>query len=97
MWMQRTKEALAMLMVGDGLLAMTEPHRHCLLWKAGPRLWQEAVETFVEHPNITRALGAVELSLGFWLASRQEPDQASVLPRRTAASMRSAARRAVGV
>jgi hypothetical protein len=97
MWTQRLKETGAMMMIGDGLLALSDPHRHCLLWKAGPRAWQEAVETFVEHPQITRVLGAVEVGLGFWIASRQQPQAPARAMDRLGSSVRSTARRAMAV
>ena len=71
MWTQRLLEGAAMMMIGDGLLGLVEPRRHCLLWKAGPAWWERTVEPFVEHPNMTRVLGAAELALGVWLAHRE--------------------------
>jgi hypothetical protein len=97
MWFERAKETLAMLMNGDGLLAIVEPRRHSLIWKAGPRFWQRMVEPFVEHPGMTRVIGAVGLGLGVWLASRQQPEEPADLANRNGASLRRAVRKAVGV
>lgn len=75
MWIKRTMEMAAMLMIGDGLLAMVEPKRHCMLWKIGPAFCQNLMEDFIEHPGLTRVAGGVELALGLWLASKQTPDE----------------------
>jgi len=71
MWAARTKETIAMLMIGDGLLAVVEPRRHCELWKAGPPFWRALVDPLVENPALARIVGAAEMAAGFWLASCQ--------------------------
>jgi hypothetical protein len=68
---ERMKELLGLLMIGDGALAFVEPRRHVLLWRRGPAAWQAMMDEFVERPGLTRWLGAAELALGFWLATRQ--------------------------
>jgi hypothetical protein len=77
MWTERLIETAAMMMIGDGLLAMVEPRRHCLLWKAGPAWWERTLDPFVDHPNMTRVVGAAGLALGVWLARRAESRQLS--------------------
>ncbi|MBI3912106.1 MAG: hypothetical protein HY320_14395 [Armatimonadetes bacterium] len=71
----RVREAAAMAMIGDGMLGVLEPKRHCRVWEFGPKPYQEFIEWFVEHPQITRLLGALEVGLGLWLASRQTAPQ----------------------
>jgi hypothetical protein len=67
------KEALAMTMIGDGLLALVDPDRHVRLYMKGPAWWRRFLNTFAERPGMTRALGAAELGLGIWLAEKQKP------------------------
>lgn len=67
------KESLAMLMIGDALVTMVDPERHCRLWMKGPEGWKKFVRTFVEHPGIARGLALAELGLGVWLAEKQKP------------------------
>jgi len=62
-----------MLFVGDGLVSMIEPERHCLLWEVGPEPCRKVMDGLVEHPTMTRGLGLLEVLFGMWLASRQEP------------------------
>jgi uncharacterized protein YjeT (DUF2065 family) len=104
MWAERAKEMAALMMIGEGLVTVVEPERHCMLWKAGPRLWERMLDPFVDHPNMTRVLGAAQLALGFWLAVRQWETEETTRPmervrergREFARSARMAAREAVG-
>ncbi|HXE54335.1 MAG TPA: hypothetical protein VN541_15035 [Tepidisphaeraceae bacterium] len=89
MWARRATELTAMMMIGDGLLSLAEPRRHCMLWHAGPRFWERMMEPFIDHPNMTRALGAAEFALGFWLATAQLPEE----PVTSIEQVRSAGRR----
>lgn len=72
MGMKLLFDVFGMLLIGDGLLSALHPRRHCLLWEVGPEPCRRMVDEFVEHPELTRAAGAVEALLGFWLATRQE-------------------------
>ena len=71
---QRILETIGMLMIGDGVLGVVEPEKHCRLWQRGPDMWQRMIEPFVHHPGWTRVFGTVEVGLGMWLASRQRPE-----------------------
>src|ERR1041385_9221101 len=67
------KESLAMMMVGDALVTLIDPQRHCRLWMKGPEKWQQFIGMFVQHPCIARGLALGELGLGKWLAEKQRP------------------------
>lgn len=71
------KESLAMLMVGDALVTLLDPERHCRLWMKGPEGWRRFIQTFVEHPGLTRGLALAELGVGVWLAEKQKPAKAT--------------------
>lgn len=68
---RRLLELLAILMVGDGLLALLYPRRHLRLWRFGPRLYEEIVDWQIARPTITRLIGAGVLGAGLLLAERQ--------------------------
>ena len=70
---RRLLETLGMLLIGDGILSLIAPKRHCLLWEVGPELCRELIDEFAEHPAATRVVGAAEAALGIWLASHQQP------------------------
>lgn len=67
------KESLAMMMVGDAMVTLVDPERHCQLWARGPEKWRNFVNTFVKHPVMTRGLALGELAVGVWLAEKQRP------------------------
>lgn len=73
MTVQRFKELLAILMIGDGVLALIAPSRHPRLWKFGPRGYQQLMQAFSDHPTMKRFSGIGQIGLGVWLASRQWP------------------------
>lgn len=66
-------ELLAMLMIGDGIIALLYPTSHPRLWRAGPPSWEAAMTIFARRPGMTRMLAAVEIGAGLWLAARQQP------------------------
>jgi hypothetical protein len=84
-------ETLAMLMIGDSVLALISPRRHVALWISGPGFWQRTVTPLLRRPNLVRTLGLAGLVAGVWLAWREEP--AAPLPRREVSSGRRWARR----
>ena len=67
------KESLAMMMVGDAMVTLVDPERHCRLWMKGPEKWRQFINGFVKHPLMTRALALGELGLGVCLAEHQRP------------------------
>ncbi len=67
-------ELLAMLMIGDGALALTQPRRHMQLWNTGPGPWRALCTFFEERPGPTMAVGAAAIAGGFWLASQLQRD-----------------------
>ena len=62
-----------MLLIGDGILCVLDPKRHCLLWETGPKPWREMIDEFAEHPAATRAFGLLEAAVGVVLATGQKP------------------------
>ena len=71
------KESLAMMMVGDAMVTLVDPERHCQLWARGPEQWRHFVNMFVKHPLMTRGLALGELAAGVWLAEKQRPEKAA--------------------
>jgi hypothetical protein len=71
---KRVLESLAMLTIGDGLLAALQPRRHVLLWESGPRVWRNSMRPFIRNPGLTRLLGLAAVGWALWLANRQQTD-----------------------
>jgi len=70
---RRILEMFGLLMVGDGILSLFQPKRHCLLWEIGPKPCRELIDTFAQHPTATRWAGIAEAGLGLLLAAQQKP------------------------
>ena len=71
MWANRLKESIAMISIGDGVLALIAPQNHTMLWLLGPKKVRKLSAWFVENPLYIRLGGIVETGLGLWLALRQ--------------------------
>ncbi len=65
-----------LLLVGDGILTLTDPKRHCLLYEIGPKPCRDVVDQFAQHPNVSRWAGLAEAVLGLLLAESQKPSGA---------------------
>jgi hypothetical protein len=70
-WANRLKESMAMISIGDGVLALIAPRNHVALWLLGPKRLRKLTLWFVENPIYTRLGGIAEIGLGIWLALRQ--------------------------
>ena len=67
----RLLELVAMTLIGDGVLALIGPRRHVAMWRGRSRRWNEMIETFLERPQLTRAIATAEVLGGVALAHRQ--------------------------
>ncbi len=62
----------AMILIGDGVMAVVRPSRDARAWKKGPRPWRDLMRTLSENPNLTRAIGAAQIAGGVWWALQQD-------------------------
>ena len=63
-------ESLAMMAIGDGVLAAAFPVQHVDRWTLGPKAWRAYLRWFSDHPGLTRVAGAAEVAGGIaWAAS----------------------------
>ena len=63
-------ESLAMMAIGDGVLAAAFPVQHVDRWTFGPKVWRAYLRWFSDHPGLTRVAGAAEVAGGIaWAAS----------------------------
>lgn len=68
-----TSETFALFLIGDGVASVLQPRRHAALWRAGPGSPLRGVTTYFERrPRLSMAIGAAEIGIGIWLASRQQ-------------------------
>lgn len=69
-WSQ-IKYLTAMMLIGDGVLAMLRPHRDAQAWRMGPQPWQALMEYLSDHPDMLRAIGAAEAAVGLMIAASE--------------------------
>ena len=69
---KRWQHFMAMVLIGDGVMAVIHPEKDALAWKRGPRVWKDLMHELHERPGLTRAIGAAQIAGGVWWALRQE-------------------------
>ena len=72
---KRAQHFLAMVLIGDGVMALVHPTRDAEAWKKGPRLWRDLMHTLGENPGLTRAIGVAQIAGGIWWALAQSKEQ----------------------
>lgn len=72
---KRIGEIVALVAIGDGMLALLRPDEHVALWRGGPDWWDKSLEPFAKHPRLTRAVGAAAVLAGVWIAARAEDQE----------------------
>jgi hypothetical protein len=71
----RLKHFTAMLLIGDGIMAMLRPQHDAIAWSEGPWIWRTAMKRLARCPAMARTIGAVQVAGGIWWMLRQEsPD-----------------------
>ncbi len=69
MFIRRTIQLIALVMVGDGVVGFLKPRWHSLLWDIGPEPYRKTMNQFALHPERARWLYAAEVLIGI-LGSR---------------------------
>jgi hypothetical protein len=67
------KHLTAMVLVGDGLLALVAPRRDARAWRMGPEPFRTLMGVMATRPQLTRWVGAAQIALGVWLVMREQP------------------------
>jgi hypothetical protein len=61
------KNLTAMLLIGDGVLAILRPYRNARTWDVGPDSWKALMQYLSDHPDLLRAIGVAEVAVGMAL------------------------------
>lgn len=69
----RVRHITAIVLIGDGILALVNPERDALAWRFGPEPFRTLMGYMAERPAFTRWVGATQIAAGIWLALREEP------------------------
>lgn len=68
----RAKHFAAMVLIGDGVMALIHPVADAKAWKRGPKPWRNLMQGLSKRPNLTRAIGAAQILGGIYWALKQE-------------------------
>jgi hypothetical protein len=68
----RAKHFAAMVMIGDGVMALIDPARDARAWKKGPNVWQNLMHGLSKRPALTRAIGVAQIAGGVYWALKQD-------------------------
>jgi hypothetical protein len=68
----KLKHFTAMVLIGDGLLAIVRPERDAKAWRLGPEPWRSMMGFLAEHPQLTRLVGVTQVAVGLWWVMHEE-------------------------
>jgi len=68
----RAKHFAAMVLIGDGVMALIRPERDAKAWRTGPKAWRNLMHGLSKRPVLTRAIGVAQIVGGIWWALKQE-------------------------
>jgi hypothetical protein len=63
---QEMKHFTAMMLIGDGVLALIRPKQDAVAWSHGPALWRKSMELLRRNPAATRVVAAAQISAAVW-------------------------------
>jgi hypothetical protein len=67
------KHITAIVLIGDGLLALVTPERDAMAWRMGPEPFRSLMSYMAKRPTLTRWVGATQIAVGIWWVLREEP------------------------
>ena len=67
------KHITAIVLIGDGLLAVLTPERDALAWRFGPEPFRSLMSYMAKRPALTLWVGATQIAVGIWWALHEEP------------------------
>jgi len=68
----RWKHFVAMALIGDGVMAVVQPHRDASAWSAGPRPLRKLKRALNRRPALIRWIGAAQVVVAVYWALKQE-------------------------
>ena len=72
---KRVEHFAAMVLIGDGVMALVHPTRDAHAWNKGPKAWRRLMEQLADRPMLTMAIGAAQVAGGIWWALSQNKRQ----------------------
>ncbi len=72
--LNRCKHFIALVLIGDGVMALLRPGHDARAWSAGPASWRKLMAALSERPALTRLIGGIEAAGGvYWALSHKDP------------------------
>jgi len=68
----RAKHFAAMVLIGDGVMALIRPTADAKAWRKGPKPWRDLMHGLYKRPNLTRAIGVAQIAAGIYWALKQD-------------------------
>ncbi len=68
---KRYQHFAAMILIGDGVMAVIHPSGDAEAWNKGPRPWCRLMHFLAARPTLTRAIGATQIVAGVLWALHQ--------------------------
>jgi hypothetical protein len=68
----RAKHFAAMVLIGDGVMALIHPTTDANAWNKGPKVCRNLMRGLAKRPTLTRAIGAAQIVGGIYWALKQE-------------------------
>jgi hypothetical protein len=68
---KRILELLAIAMIGEGFAGLLRPTRYLMLWRFGPKWYQDWLDGITAEPSTVRLLCLIELGIGFWITLQE--------------------------
>ncbi len=69
---KRWQHFAAMVLIGDGVMALVRPRSDAQAWESGPEEWRDLMRGLRRNPTLTRIIGAAQIAGGIWWALSQE-------------------------
>jgi hypothetical protein len=69
---KRWQHFAAILLIGDGVMALVHPQRDAEAWHIGPEPWMKLMRELHKRPNLTRVIGAAQIVAAVSWAITQE-------------------------
>lgn len=70
---RRVKHFAAMVLIGDGVMALVHPSKDAHAWSKGPQVWRKLMQELARRPVLTRAIGVAQVAWGCVVGAAAEP------------------------
>ena len=72
--LNRCKHFIALVLIGDGVMALLRPGHDARAWAAGSGSWRKLMVALNKRPVLTRVIGGVEVAGAvYWALSHRDP------------------------